>query len=47
MCELEENEDGYEHRRRQRVLTVDVDAHLVNTVVFVLLVYPQSSGVHF
>lgn len=42
MCELEDNKDGYEHRRRQGVLTVE-DAQLVNTVVLVLLVYPQSS----
>lgn len=47
MDELEENEDEYEHRRRQRILTLDGDAYLVNTVVLVLLVYPQSSQVHF
>lgn len=38
MCELEDNKDRYEHRRRQGVLTVE-DAHLVNTEVLVLLVY--------
>lgn len=45
-CELEENKDGYEHGRRWGVLTVGVDAHLVNTVVLVLFIYPQSSRVH-
>lgn len=47
MGELEENKDGHEHRRRQRVLTVDGEAHLVNTVVLVLLVYLQSSEFTF
>lgn len=47
MRELEENKDGYEHRRRLGVLTADVDAHLVNTVVLVLFVCPQSCRVHF
>ena len=47
MCELEENEDEYEHRRRLGVLTADADAHLVNTVGLVLLVSPQSCRVHF
>lgn len=42
MCELEENEDEYEHKRRLGVLTADVDAHLLNTVVLVLLVYPKA-----
>lgn len=39
MCELEENKDGCEHRRRWEVFTVGVDVPLVNTVVLVLLVY--------